>query len=179
MITELLKDTNKSKEDLLEELKVLRAQLVLIEEEKKKEIKYLEQLTSSPNKSDIAEKLFSLEPLKSSFPGIFNDIVKHYEDLLNLSVKEKEDNSKQMISDELKIISEELFRLKAGPSDVMEVHNTVIKKKNKETSNEKPNLLPEKAILIVLELMSNLVYHYRKHSLILKGSNGKKTILKI
>jgi len=70
MITELLKDTNKSKEDLLEELKVLRAQLALIEEDRKKESKYLEQFTSSPNKSDIAEKLFSVEPLKDSFPGI-------------------------------------------------------------------------------------------------------------
>lgn len=170
MITELLKDINKSKEDLLEELKILRAQLALIEEERKKEIKQLEQLTSSPNKSDVAEKLFSLEPLKNSFPGIFNDIVKHYEDLLNLAAKEKEDNAKEIISNELKIISEELFRLKAGPSDLMEIHNTAIKKKNKEAS---------KAILIVLELMSNLACHYRKHSLIPKEANGKKTVLKV
>ena len=142
-------------------------------EQHEKEIRLLEELASAPKKQDITVQLFGVNPLKESVPGIFNDLVKQYENLVEKAVEMQDEDGKRLISEELKFMSDELCALKAGPSDLMEIQSRVMKKRGK---NQEFN---EKARVIILELMSYLVIHYRKQSLIPKiNGSGTKPILR-
>lgn len=147
-------------------------------EQHEKEIRKLEALTSTPGKSDVTTKLFGLIPLKKSLPGIFNNFVDHYENLLDKLFSD-EDGIKEMVSEELSYIAEELTKLRAGPYDIMEIHNKVLKRKESDLSLPKLQEYSERARFILLELMSNTISSYRKSSLIIKEAGSAKSVLKV
>lgn len=148
-------------------------------EQHEKEIKSLEELARLPKKPDVTVQLFGLTPLQKSVPGIFNDLVERYEVLIDKALEDQSTSSKYVISDELRIIGDELCTLKAGPSDVMEIHSVVMKKRNKDVTSANAQAFTEKTRFMVLELMGHLVSYYRKHSLIYKEASSTKSTIKM
>ena len=139
-----------------------------------KELKSIEALINQPKRSDIAVQLFGLIPLQQSVPGLFNDLTKQYKDLLDIALNE-DPKTKELISDELHFIGDELCTLKAGASDVLEIHSIAMELKSKEINPIYAEVFAGKARLILLELMGYLISDYRKHSLILKSNQSSKT----
>ena len=156
MIASATQYQNKSSEDLL------------------KELKSIEAFISQPKRPDIAVQLFGLMPLQESVPGLFNDLAKRYKDLLDIALNE-DLKTKELISDELYFIGDELCTLKAGASDVLEIHSMAMELKSKEINPIYAEVFAGKARLILLELMGYLISDYRKHSLILKSNQSSKT----
>ena len=147
-------------------------------EQHEKEIRSLEDLVNAPKKQDITVQLFGINPLKESVPGIFNNLVKQYESLVEKAIEMQDEKGKQLISEELKFMSDELCALKAGPSDLMEIQSSIMKKRNK-THGPTTQEFNDKARVMILELMSYLVTHYRKQSLIPKvNGSGTKAMLR-
>lgn len=148
-------------------------------EQQEKEIRSLEKLASSPGKSDVTIQLFGLIPLRESFPAIFNNLVKQYEHILERAISDKDEKLKQLLSNELSTLGKEIAKLNGGPSDVMEIHNKVLKNKGSHSSLEESESYSEKARFLLLELLGNLISYYRKHSLIAKESPAARNIIKI
>ena len=149
-------------------------------EQHEKEIKSLEELARLPKKPDVTVQLFGLAPLQKSVPGIFNDLVERYEVLIDKALEDDQSTGlKNTISDELRIIGDELCTLKAGPSDVMEIHSKVMKNRNKNITSANAQAFTEKTRFMVLELMGHLVSYYRKHSLIYKEASSAKSPIKM
>ncbi|OGI19720.1 MAG: hypothetical protein A3B68_05010 [Candidatus Melainabacteria bacterium RIFCSPHIGHO2_02_FULL_34_12] len=144
-------------------------------EQQEKEIKSLEELVRPVKSKDITSQLFGLIPLEKSVPGIFNQIVKRYENLVQKAVLENDESNKQYISEELKFISDELFSLKAGPADIMEIQSQVLKNNNK-IDPLRGDILTEKSRFMIIELMGYLVNHYRKQFLITRDPTQMKIL---
>ncbi len=162
------------------EQRQLQAELEKIRkrEQHEREIRSLEALVNQPKKSDITAQLFGLVPLQKSVPGLFNELIQRYKELLGIALNE-DLRTKDLVSDELRFICDELCTLKAGPSDVMEIHSIAIKLKGKEINPSCSEAFTEKARLIVLELMGYLVSYYRKHSLVPRSNQSSKTPIKL
>lgn len=161
------------------EQKRLQAELEKIKqkEQHEKEIRSLEELASLPRKQDITAQLFQINPLKKSMPGIFNELVDRYEKIIERSLDS--DDIKHVISEELRLMGEELSMLKAGPSDVMEIHSIAMKHRGKIDDLENTQKFTEKGRIMVLELMGYMVTYYRKHSLIPRTNGvGSKAPIK-
>lgn len=148
--------------------KALMAKLEIakIQKQKENEIKSLEKIYYV-NSKDIISQLFSLFPLQKSHPVIFNEILTRYQSII------KPNSGKSEISKQLKKIAEELCNLKAGPSDVVELHRKAI-----DTMQELDALsiegYIEKSRFMMLELIGYMLSCYRKYSLISNDSKSKK-----
>ena len=140
-----------------------------------KELADVDKLVKSP-KRDTITKLFGFAPLSVTLPEVFNDLLNRYCFLLNEAVKDYKKGEDHSVSDEISFIGKQLGFLKAGPSDLLELHSKAMKLKTKETSFDEIQTCREAGRKLVLELMSCLATYYRNSPLIVRRTepvNGK------
>jgi hypothetical protein len=130
------------------------------EKARQKEMHALELLSGAPQAGITAES-FGLLPLKQSLPETFDQMVKHYQNLLELALERRIYKIEQDPSQDLREVAEQLGLLKAGPRDVVEIHMTALKQKISGLNALKAQAYADEGRLIVLELMGYLASYYR------------------
>ncbi len=131
-------------------------------EQLERELHSLERL-SSPLKAATTAEALGLIPFRQAVPDTFNQVVRHYGDLMDLALEQKAYKVEHDISGKLRTVAEELGSLKAGPRDVVEIHSSALRKKTSETSHARAQAYAEEGRMMVLELMGHLVTYYRTY----------------
>jgi hypothetical protein len=88
--------------------------------------------------------------------------VEKYLKLLDLALEKKIFKVEYNISDAVRLIAEEVGRVRGGPRDIVNIHVTALKRTLKgETNSSKAQAYNEEGRLLILELMGYLVSYYR------------------
>ncbi len=114
--------------------------------------------------TDITPQLFGLAPLSQSLPETFAEIVNCYGELLGELTKRRDNHVERYMTETLRVISQQLGLLKAGPKDVVEIHVTALKHKLHEIKQDKMHLYIERSRLLALDFMGYLVSYYRSYA---------------
>jgi hypothetical protein len=130
----------------------------------KRELRSFEQL-SNPAQTTVTAQMFGLTPLREGVPDTFKQMIGRYGVLMGLALEQRAYKVNHNTPEELRLLAEQLGFLKAGPRDVVEIHSTALKIKTKGVTPQKAQAYAEEGRLMVLELMGNLVSHYRTYSI--------------
>ncbi|HKQ73791.1 MAG TPA: response regulator [Blastocatellia bacterium] len=145
-------------------------------EETAREIDSLEKFPRTPY-TPIAAQSFGLTLLRESLPDLFDELVQHYGDLLDLALEQRIYKVNNRLSESLRNFGDQLGFIKAGPRDVVQIHHAALLKKAANVTVSKSKAYIEEGRLIILELMGNLVSYYRNHTLsmrVVNTSDGRK-----
>lgn len=112
-----------------------------------------------------AVELSAVPPLQEHNPGLFQEFVASYEELMERALEQREFRVHHPLSEELQVLGEKLGALRAGPRDVVEIHSAALKHKRQATALPKMQAYVEEGRLMVLELMGHLASYYRRHVL--------------
>mgnify|MGYP002654681489 CR=1 FL=1 len=127
----------------------------------KKEYQDLEFLVSST--TSITARMFGSDTLKVCFPDMFQELKQTYGKLLDLALDQRAFRVDHNLSEQLRLLADKLGFLKASPRDVVELHSTTLKEKNRDVSLAKAQAYVVEGRLMVLELMGYLTSFYRKY----------------
>jgi len=139
-------------------------------EEAEREIKLLERFPRTPY-TPIAAQSFGLTLLRESLPDLFDELVQHYGDLLDLALEQRIYKVNNRLSENLRNLGDQLGFIKAGPRDVVQIHHAALLKKAANVTVSKSKAYIEEGRLIILELMGNLVSYYRNYTLSMRAVN--------
>jgi len=134
------------------------------EEQHEREFRSLEHL-SQPVNTTVTARLFGATPLRESLPDLFNELVQRYGHLLDIALEQRTYKVDYELSEDLRLIAEQLGFLKASPRDVVKMHSTALKRKTTNAAPQKVQAYVEEGRLMVLELMGYLVSYYRNYAL--------------
>ena len=99
-------------------------------EELERELCLIENLGNVPDTS-ISAAILGSAPLKESQPGSFQELVQSYENLLEQALETRTYRVEYDIPGNLLSLAEQLGFFKAGPRDVVDIHNTAMQRKTK------------------------------------------------
>ncbi len=131
-------------------------------EQLERELHSLERFSTPPG-TDTTAETFGLKPFRQAVPDTFNQVVRHYGDVMDLALEQQAYKVEHDISGKLRTIAEELGSLKAGPRDVVEIHSSALRKKASETSHAQAQAYAEEGRMMVLQLMGHLASYYRTY----------------
>jgi DNA-binding response OmpR family regulator len=134
-------------------------QLSLLE----RELRSLERL-ARPAQVTITAPSFGLQRLSETLPATFTELVEQYSQELDLALEQRAYKVNRPISDNLRMLSEQLGFLKAGPRDVVDIHTTALQKKLIGATPKRTQAFTEEGRLQLLELMGYLTTFYLNHS---------------
>lgn len=100
--------------------------------------------------------------LQESKPDIFAELVQSYCEIMDLALEEKAYKVEHNTSDKLAALARQLGFMQATPRDAIEIHTTVLKEKNVNSSRKSQAYVKE-GRLTILELMGYLTAYYRKY----------------
>jgi DNA-binding response OmpR family regulator len=128
----------------------------------------LEELQSisdlSRSKTSITAKMLGIKPLNENTKA-FSGFMQEYGTMLELAIDQRVVKVDHGLSEKIRIMTEELIFLRAGPRDVIDIHTSTLKNKiTKDTNPQKAQAYYDEARILVLELMGNLAAGYRKYS---------------
>jgi DNA-binding response OmpR family regulator len=140
------------------------------QEETTRELESLKQFPRAPQATVAAQSL-GLKPLREALPDLFDELVEHYGELLDLALEQRIYKVNYQISESLRALGDQLGFLKAGPRDVVQIHHTALQQKASNVTLSKSRAYIEEGRLLILELMGNLVSYYRNYTLSVRGNN--------
>lgn len=129
-----------------------------------RELELLTQFPRSPQ-TVVAAQLLGLKPLRESLPTLFDELVQHYGELLDLALEQRIYKVNYRLSESLRVLGDQLGFLKAGPRDVVQIHHAALERKAANVTISKSRAYLEEGRLLVLELMGHLVSFYRNYTL--------------
>ncbi len=140
------------------------------------ELADLDSLIASSRDTSVTARLFGTYPLKESVPDVFQELIKTYGNLLDLSLEQRIFKVDYNISGELRTLADKLGFLKASPRDTIEIHTQVLKEKTQDIPVVKAQAYVDEGRLMILELMGYLASFYRKYYIGLSNINlsGRK-----
>ncbi|MGC8800334.1 MAG: response regulator [Chloroflexus sp.] len=100
-------------------------------------------------------------PLAQTSPALFNDLVANYSSLLDLATEQRGLQDQRSMPDRLRVFSERLGLLWAGPRDVIEIHTQALRRLCRGQTPQRIAAYMEEGRLVLLELMGHLVNFYR------------------
>lgn len=131
-------------------------------EQQQRELGALEQL-SGPSQTSVTAQTFGLGSLREGLPDTFNELVRRYEELMDLALERRAYKVEHDVSESLRAVVDQLGFLKAGPRDVVEIHATALKRQTRKATQAKAQAYAEEGRLMVLELMGYLASYYRDY----------------
>lgn len=140
------------------------------QEETVRELESLKQFPRAPQ-ATVAAQALGLKPLRETLPDLFDELVEHYGELLDLALEQRIYKVNYQISESLRALGDQLGFLKAGPRDVVQIHHTALQQKASNVTLSKSRAYIEEGRLLILELMGNLVSYYRNYTLSVRGNN--------
>lgn len=129
-------------------------------EARDREVQSVEQLSTAPS-TPVTASIYAGSSLRENAPETFNDLVREYARLLEVSLELRTYKTGRTLSDELRDLGNEFGMLRASPRDVVEIHATVLKEKLRGLNSQKAQALLEEGRVAVLELMGYVAGFYR------------------
>jgi DNA-binding NarL/FixJ family response regulator len=117
---------------------------------------------------------FGTTTLHATAPDLFDALVTRYEDALDAALSERVYRVDEQAREKLRDIANELGFLRAGPRDVVEIHTTALRAKERSSSVNRFESYLDTSRTTVLELMGYLVTHYRRYSLGFGPADGPR-----
>lgn len=108
-------------------------------------------------------EFYKLDLLSKRLPDIFAELVQRYDELVNQALDQQIYKTKNSLSKEISILSERLGYLQAAPRDVIEIHTTVLKNKTDNMSRLESRAYHTESQFLLIELMGDLIFYYRKY----------------
>ncbi|MDH4128401.1 MAG: response regulator [Spirochaetota bacterium] len=130
-------------------------------ERQKEEIHFLEKLYSMPE-AYSNKSFYDKEPIRIAMLEIFNELVQHYGDAIDIALERRSYKLDTNISEKLQFIGNQMGFLKATPRDIIELHTIAIKDKIRKVNYAKSKAYIEEGRLMILELMGYLAMYYRE-----------------
>ena len=121
--------------------------------------------------TSITARMFGSDTIKESFPEMFQELKQSYSELLDLALEQRAFRVDHNLSGKLRLLAEKLGFLKASPRDVVDLHSTTLKEKNRNINLAKAQAHVVEGRLMVLELMGYLTSFYRKYYIGLNNLN--------
>lgn len=115
----------------------------------------------SESSSSVTSEFYGRAPLKSNLPDTHEELVQHYSNILDLALEQISYRDETNIPEELQKIARKVGFLKAGPRDLIEIHNTAIRNKSKNILPKKMKIYMEEGKLLLIQIMGFLVSYYR------------------
>ncbi len=137
-------------------------------ERQENEKQLFEPLARPPGTTQTA-RLFGGAPLRETAPDIYANLVESYANLLDLALEQRALRVEHNITEQLRLLSQQLGTLRAGPRDVIAIHLKAVDRKTEEVSVQKAQAYIEEGRIMVLELMGHLVSFYRAYTFGLSG----------
>ena len=128
------------------------------------EVAALERMSGAHLVPITAQRFGSL-PLRDSLPDEFRSLSDRYGELLSDALDERVYKVDHKVSAALRVLSDRLGVLSAGPRDVIDMHVSALKHRLAEAPPESGAELVDVGRLLVLELMGDVVAYYRSYSL--------------
>ncbi len=157
-------------EDLTERKRAEEAAALLAREKAtrverlEQELRSLARISEAPQ-TGVTARMYGVVTLLDGFPDAFSELVRSYEELMDLALEQQAYKVKHDISGRLAAIAESLGFYKAGPRDVVDIHTTALKEKTlKAATVEKRKAYTGEGWIMVLELMGHLASFYRNRA---------------
>jgi CheY-like chemotaxis protein len=128
--------------------------------------------TETAREIESLEQFPRLTPLRESLPDLFDELVQHYGELLDLALEQRVYKVNYQLSENLRALGDQLGFIKAGPRDVVQIHHAALLKKAANVTVSKSRAYIEEGRLLILELMGNLVSYYRNYTLSMRGGSN-------
>ena len=148
-------------------------------ERQERERLVMERLSGAP-KTSVTAQLYGMGSLAQTVPDVFQELVRQYGEVMDLSLEEKVYKVEHNTSDRLRSMAEQIGFLNAAPRDVIEIHSAALKGMIDGTTAQKAKAYLDEAHLVVLGLMGYLASFYRNYYLgtskaaLREESNGKR-----
>jgi len=133
-------------------------------EQLERELRSLARI-SQPSQTGVTGRMYGVVTLRDGFSDAFSELVRSYEELMDLALEQQAYKVKHDISGRLAAIAESLGFYKAGPRDVVDIHTTALKEKTRKTATvEKKKAYTGEGWIMVLELMGHMASFYRNRT---------------
>jgi len=134
-----------------------------------REYQDLETLITST--TSITARMFGSDTIKDCFPELFGELKQAYGELLECALEQRAFKVEHNLPEQLRSLAERLGFMRASPRDIIEIHTTTLREKNRDTNLVKSQAYVVEGRLIVLELMGYLASFYRKYYISLNNLN--------
>jgi CheY-like chemotaxis protein len=135
------------------------------------ELRSLDRLSGSAPTS-VTGRLFGATALREQAPGLFDDLIRSYGEILDLALERRAYKVESDLPDRCRVLAERLGFLNARPRDVVEIHTTALRARLSGTPPKRAQAYVEESRLTVLEVMGHLVSYYRRYSLAAGGNRS-------
>lgn len=115
----------------------------------------------TPAPVEVSARLLGHTTLREAYPEKFQELVQQYAACLDQAFDQRVYQINYQISNNLKTLASALSLLRAGPRDVVDVHNTAIQAAFQKYKLPRRQVYFEEGRLLLLELMGNLAQAYR------------------
>ncbi|MEI7557138.1 response regulator [Candidatus Chlorohelix sp.] len=129
-----------------------------------RETKEFERLSTPPG-TKVTAQAFGVPALTESATTTFSTLIQDYSRILHEAVESQIFKVNYTISENLRVIADQLGFLKAGPRDVVLLHQQALKAAVASRTLEQTNIYAEEGRYLLLELMGHLVSYYRNYYL--------------
>jgi len=134
-------------------------------EQRERELHILAKMTAPPS-TIVTARTFGVQTIHETSEIVFNELVTRYAQILDDAVEQRTYNVHHDITEKLRELAMDIGILRGGPRDVIEIHTLTMSKKMQMNTHEKSQVYIQEGRLLVLELMGNLVMHYRTQSVL-------------
>ncbi|AIE73208.1 MULTISPECIES: response regulator [unclassified Synechocystis] len=124
---------------------------------------YLDLETLISSTTSVTARMFGSDTIKDSFPELFEELKQTYGNLLDLALEQRAFKVEHDLSSRLRNLADRLGFMKASPRDIIQIHTTTLREKNRDTNIVKSQAYVAEGRLMVLELMGYLASFYRKY----------------
>ncbi len=132
-------------------------------EQLERDARLLQQFTDESTADGVGRQdHLPAEPLRTTRPDLFCDLVAQYEQILEQMLEQVNYQVDHRLTGHLQSMSTQLGSLSAGPRDVVEIHSLALRRKCAEASVQKARGYTDEGRMLVLELMGHLVSYYRQ-----------------
>lgn len=141
-----------------------------------RELSAMQFLTDVNLPSPVTADLYGAGSMLDHVPASFHRLIDDYAELLDLALEQRFYRIRHPVSARLRRLSEELGSVRAGPRDVMELHQAALTRKKESAPPRKAQAYLDEGRLLVLELMGYLASYYRKYSLSLRRTQPPNSV---
>jgi DNA-binding response OmpR family regulator len=130
--------------------------------EQRRESKEFERLSTPPG-TNITAQSFGVSSLSENASDKFSTFLQEYAQLLHESVEAQIFKVNHNISESLRLLADQFGFLKAGPRDIVLLHQNALKLALVSRPPEQAKIYAEEGRYLLLELMGHLVSYYRNY----------------
>lgn len=116
------------------------------------------------NTTSVTAGVFEQQNIWESNPELFEKFKSEYVNIMLKQIDYRMFKKSNNVSEPLRLLALEFGFLKAGPRDIIQVHNAALKSFEKNVSAVKSFYLKEESRILLVELMGYLLMFYRNKS---------------